>query len=279
MNCQSTELACSWGKTFVRQWNAENKGAPILAIHGWQDNSASFANLAKHLNQRIIAIDLPGHGFSDHLPAGNWYHFVDYVVRLNEVITKLDLQKFIIIGHSLGAGISLVYASIFPEQIDRIVLLDGVGPAVNTIEEAPEILYKSILARNRTPKTKKLLDLDTAIRLRMTAGEISHESAETLIKGQLKAVGDKFEFTYDPKVKLISPLRMSLDHLRVFYKKIQSEVLLIIASRGLIENNPDKQIIDEIIPSLTKKAISGGHHVHMDSAKETAFLINSFLNS
>ena len=277
-NC--TTLECTWGKSFIRTWNNEvDSETPILAIHGWLDNSNSFSHIAPLLNRKIIAIDLPGHGYSDHLPEGNWYHFVDYVVRLNEVVNKLELDKFILMGHSLGAAISLFYAASFPNEVERLVLLDGIGPAINPIEEAPDILQKSIISRNRKRKAKRQMDIETAIKLRMTAGEISHASAESLVKGQIREKNDKYELTFDPKVNFISPLRMSLEHLRVFYKKIECQILLLIAERGLIHQNPYKEFIDELIPNLTKKAVSGGHHAHMDNPEETAFFIESFLNA
>ena len=58
-------------------WGPEN-GAPIIALHGWLDNADSFQGLAPWLNNyRLISIDLPGHGLSDHIPPGMLYHFAD----------------------------------------------------------------------------------------------------------------------------------------------------------------------------------------------------------
>lgn len=63
--------AMAWG---------HSAGLPVLALHGWLDNAASFARLAPLLpDWRIVALDLAGHGHSKHRPAGCRYHLMDYV--------------------------------------------------------------------------------------------------------------------------------------------------------------------------------------------------------
>ena len=51
----------------------DKKNPPILALHGWLDNAASFARLAPLLKEYyVISIDFPGHGKSDHYPFGRF---------------------------------------------------------------------------------------------------------------------------------------------------------------------------------------------------------------
>ena len=66
-------------KLTAKQWGPES-GKPLLALHGWLDNAASFDGLAPLLPElNIVALDLPGHGLSEHKPAGSVYHFIDAV--------------------------------------------------------------------------------------------------------------------------------------------------------------------------------------------------------
>jgi len=271
------ELNCTWGNTFIRKWNCDSPQTPILALHGWLDNSASFTALADHLNAPIIAIDLPGHGYSSHLADGNWYHFVDYAVRLNEVIQKLHLEKFHLMGHSMGAGIGVLYSATFPEQVDTLILLDGAGPMINEAEDAPAILRRSILSRNKPPRRHRLLDLNTAIKLRMIGGQISRASAEILVKGQIRPQDKKFVWSYDEKINFVSPLRLSPAQLGAFLQKVSCPTLLIKASEGIIEKSTYKSIVRQI-PKLKVETITGYHHIHMEKSEEVSQVIINFLN-
>jgi len=68
---------------------------PIVAIHGWQDNSGTFDKLAQLLsNVAILSIDLPGHGISSHLPLGQFYYiFWDGVLTLRRIVKYYKWNK------------------------------------------------------------------------------------------------------------------------------------------------------------------------------------------
>ncbi|CAM5400510.1 alpha/beta fold hydrolase [Rhodanobacter lindaniclasticus] len=104
---------------------------PLLALHGWLDNAGSFAQLAPHLAARfrVIALDLPGHGHADHLAAGASYHYVDYVQAALAAADALQLDRFTLLGHSLGAGIAALVAAARPGRIERSAVDRRVGPA------------------------------------------------------------------------------------------------------------------------------------------------------
>ncbi len=112
---------------------------PILALHGWLDNAASFRALVPLLpgDRRIVALDLPGHGLSSHRPQGAYSYFLDYVPVVFDVADALGWDRFILIGHSMGAGIGTLAAGTFPERIARLVLIDGMGPLTEADDGAP----------------------------------------------------------------------------------------------------------------------------------------------
>jgi len=68
-------------------WGAEDKPL-LLALHGWLDNSNSFAPLAEKLmnDYRILAIDWPGHGLSEHRPGRYPLHWIDYLYDLEQLL-------------------------------------------------------------------------------------------------------------------------------------------------------------------------------------------------
>lgn len=65
-------------------------GKPVLALHGWLDNAMSFAHLALRLQgMHIIALDLMGHGLSDHKPEGTGYQLWEAAFCVAAVAQKL----------------------------------------------------------------------------------------------------------------------------------------------------------------------------------------------
>jgi pimeloyl-ACP methyl ester carboxylesterase len=74
----------------------------VLGLHGWLDNVATFAPLLPLLaDLQIFAIDLPGHGLSEHRPSGVRYHLLDYVPAALESADALKLGEFILMGHCM----------------------------------------------------------------------------------------------------------------------------------------------------------------------------------
>lgn len=66
--------------------------------------SASFDTLVPLLPSKYsyLAIDLPGHGFSSHLPKGCFYHIADYIAILDGIRSKFKWEKLSLLGHSMG---------------------------------------------------------------------------------------------------------------------------------------------------------------------------------
>jgi pimeloyl-ACP methyl ester carboxylesterase len=103
------------------------EGEPLVVIHGGAGDARSWWGNIKELSERyqVFAPDLPGYGSSQPLE-GKYY-----IPELSDFIDKfakfLHLEKFSIIGHSLGGGIALSYALKFPAKIKKLVLVDSLG--------------------------------------------------------------------------------------------------------------------------------------------------------
>ena len=124
-------------------------GLPLLAVHGWLDNAASFARLAPLLpGVRLVAVDLPGHGLSEHRPPGAAYHFIDWAVDLAAAGEALGWERYVLLGHSMGAGVVSLLAGALPERVVALALIEGLGPMACEADEAPARLAKAILRRD-----------------------------------------------------------------------------------------------------------------------------------
>lgn len=259
-------------------WGPED-GYPILALHGWLDNAASFVPIAPYLNDfRLIALDLPGHGHSDHRPAGAYFHFYDYAPDVMAVIDHLGWKTCALLGHSMGGGISSTLAGIFPERIRALGLIDALGPLAISEQQLPELMRKSI-EEYSTRMNKKLTvypDKETAVLARLTASKMNSESAKLIVHRGLKSHEDGFVWRTDPRL-LIKPLIMlSETQIAEFLKKITCKTCLLRPSPGW---PIDEKIFTSRIGYLQDievHRIDGDHHVHMDKPEEIGKLLKEF---
>ena len=84
----------------------------------WQDYVTLFSE-----NYRVITIDLLGHGESDCL--GYVHSMEDNANVVHEVLEHLQIQKTIIVGHSMGGYVGLAFAELYPNEIQKLVLLNS----------------------------------------------------------------------------------------------------------------------------------------------------------
>ena len=140
---EELEIQTSTLRLSAKCWG-NPEGIPLLAFHGWLDNAATFDYLAPLLTEfRLVSLDLPGHGLSDHRPSGSSYHFTDVIVDVLEVIHVLGWDHFSLLGHSMGAGIASYLAGTIPEKIRFVILIEGLGSMVLKAEKMPENLRES----------------------------------------------------------------------------------------------------------------------------------------
>jgi pimeloyl-ACP methyl ester carboxylesterase len=105
----------------------EGKGKQILCIHGLTANCRFWDCLASALSpqHRVIAMDLRGRGLSDKPSEG--YSIERHCKDVLALIDDLGLKRPVLMGHSLGAFISLVFSAKHPQRVDRLILVDGGG--------------------------------------------------------------------------------------------------------------------------------------------------------
>ncbi|MBV9227873.1 MAG: alpha/beta hydrolase [Chloroflexi bacterium] len=131
------------------QWGAQ--GQPVICVHGLTANAFCFQAIADELalDHRVFAYDLRGRGDSDK-PATD-YCVPTHAADLARLIETLGLERPIVIGHSLGAMISLYFAAHYPDKLSKLILIDAGAPLPwKTPEEQPAWLTAAI-SRLGTP--------------------------------------------------------------------------------------------------------------------------------
>ncbi|MBI2335832.1 MAG: alpha/beta hydrolase [Deltaproteobacteria bacterium] len=263
---------CSWGKP---------KGIPILAIHGWLDNAHSFLPLAKLLPEfHWLALDLPGHGKSGFKPAGNIYHFIDWVADLWEVIHHFRWKEFYLVGHSLGASIAVFLPGLFPDKIKKLLLLDGLGPMTNEPEELPKTLKTHLAKLHQTRNNRKFFkDLEDAAKHRMEKGELNFASAQCLANRGVVKSPQGYYWRYDPQLTLPSPVRLTENHVKAVLHEIQCPTLFLYSNQAELYYQQTLNRRKHWIKKLTAQKINGSHHFHLDDPEGIAEIVKEFFMS
>jgi len=259
-------------------------GRPVIALHGWLDNAASFSRLAPLLNGvRIVALDLPGHGLSDHRPPGAGYNIWDYAYDILQTAEQFGWQRFSLLGHSLGGIVSVLLAGAMPERIERLALIDGLIPYTGEGESAPRKLGEALRALLAVDRKRKPVyaSFDQAVAARMKGvGAVSREAAERLAQRGLMPVPGGYTWRTDPRLMLPSPLRLTLAHAQAFAQRVECPTSLIIARQGLMTDAKVIEFIDSL--PFESHRLHGGHHLHLDDdegAAAIAAVFNPFFAS
>ena len=111
---------------------------PLVLVHGGRDQKRSWDRVAARLasKYRVFAHDLRGHGQSAWVTDGD-YGVMDHVFDLASLVEHLGLKTFTLIGHSLGGNITLRYAGLYPEKIEKLVSIEGLGTFAKNAERTP----------------------------------------------------------------------------------------------------------------------------------------------
>jgi pimeloyl-ACP methyl ester carboxylesterase len=240
----------------------------VLALHGWLDNAASFSRLAPKLpGLRIVALDFAGHGHSGHRPQNCDYQLTDYVLDVLIVADHLGWDRFSLLGHSLGAIVSVLLASSFPERVERLALVDGLLPIFDEEQNAPERLRQAMerrLARSRRQKPA-YANRDAAIRARMDGFRpVSFEAAQRLVDRGLVEAERGYTWRSDVSLTLPTAIRTTFGQGLAFARNIQCASVLVLAEAGIQADYPDLVELCKSLP-LQVQQVPGGHHVHLDS--------------
>ncbi|CAB9516477.1 Serine hydrolase-like protein DDB_G0286239 [Seminavis robusta] len=261
----------------------------ILLLHGWLDNCRSFWKLAPNLlesSYEVVALDLPGHGLSDHRPpAGPTVMLPEAVYYVAEVLDKLEWNHQVtLIGHSMGAAISLAYTAAFPEQVERLVLLEGVGPLTKPDEDVTKHLRRHVESRmkgnvslyfNNDKKGPRLhASLDAAIETRRKTATLSpgnqylsQEAATELVTRATRPHGTQVQFLHDYRLTWPSLMYMTHTQVAALQQAVRDcPTCILLAEDGWPFEQERLDGVKERIQPQQFAILPGSHHFHADPA-------------
>lgn len=265
---------CQWNvhglKLAGLSWGDED-APPVLCLHGWLDNAASFGVLAPLLEGfHVVAPDLTGHGQSERRSADASYQIWDDLPEVLGIVETLGWESFGLIGHSRGAMIASLFAASFPERVNHLVLLDAVGPQAVPESEFPAQMRRFLDDKGRllSRENRVFSDIEAAVNSRADKG-ISYAAAKALAERNLSPCPGGYTWTMDPRLQGASAVKLTRGQLNAVMNALTMPTLVLLAEQGLGGKHEQlEQLARESIPDVVVEYTEGEHHFHMESPAE-----------
>lgn len=263
-----------------KSWG-QKKNPPLIALHGWLDNANSFELLAPLLAKSfyVIAIDLPGHGLSSHLPDGCYYHFSDSIFTIVDIINAFHFEKVHLLGHSMGACIASLIGGVVHDKIASLVFIEALGPFSapdsSCASQLEHYLHTAVI--HKKGKFSNIYpSLEFAAEIRAKKGYLALPYAKIICQRGLLQNEKGFSWRHDRRLLHTSPLRMTETQVLSCLKNIKAPAFYIAADNGF---SFDKKILTQrikTVPNLKTVQLSGGHHIHMEKFQEVGDYLKEF---
>lgn len=257
------------GRVFAGECWGSTQDEPVIALHGWLDNCHSFRPLASRLkNIQLLALDMAGHGHSEHRSADASYHIWDDVREILLIAREMGWEKFSLLGHSRGAMVAALLAAVAPESVNKLLLIEGIEPQTLPPKDAAAQLKKFMdryLAASGISEGRK--EMESMVRSRMKAGfGLGENAARLLTLRNIEQVDGYFYWRTDARLNMPSPQMLSQEAAGSFIQAIQAPTRLWLASEGLGKHSEDLMARLACQPHINVMILPGGHHLHMEEA-------------
>ncbi|MEM9487588.1 MAG: alpha/beta hydrolase [Myxococcota bacterium] len=266
------------------EWDADSDHT-VLLVHGFLDLSWTWqpvvaAGLAGRWH--LVAPDMRGHGDSDRVGAGGYYHFMDYLADLDDLITQVARKRLSLVGHSMGGSICAYYTGTFPDRVERLALLEGLGPPESSIAMPERVrswltTWKS--ARERPVRTYGDRR-EAAERLRKFDPRLDEQRALELAEHSTVATADgRYAFKHDPLHVTRGPYPFRLDNAAQFWQAISCPVLCVEGSESMMRHRTEdaRRRLDYLSDVRSQVIADAGHMMQRHQPAEVAILLASFL--
>lgn len=260
-------------------------GLTILLVHGYMDAGATWDAVAAPLadaGHEVFAPDLRGFGASDRVGAGGYYHFPDYAADLAALVDELAPRRLVLVGHSMGGTAACVFAGARPEALEKLVVVEGLGPPAMPPSLALDRTRSWLRAFAADARVDKpLANLDDAVR-RLA---FNHPR---VAKAQLRELAEKLTrqnergellWCYDPLHRTTSPTPFSAEAFCAFLREVSCPVLFVDGGTTGF-HPPDEAERLACFADLRHETFpEAGHMVHWTAPGQLADAIQRFITA
>jgi pimeloyl-ACP methyl ester carboxylesterase len=247
---------------------------PLILLHGGRDHCRNWDWVARHFcrDYHVICPDLRGHGDSAWSASGH-YTMANYIYDLAQLIHQQKLAPVSIIAHSLGGNIALRYTGIYPDNVRRLIAIEGLGPGP-----------RSEVASDKTPIQKRMrdwIDAQRALsgrlprrypsieaacaRMRDANRHLSAEQALHLTQHGVNQNEDgTYSWKFDHYVRLWPPYDMTRNAIADLWASITCPTLLVWGKESWATNPAEDGRLAHFANATVLPVENAGHWVHHD---------------
>ena len=267
-------------------WGNED-APPMLMVHGGRDHCRNWDWVARAFRDdyHIIAPDLRGHGDSQWA-VGSSYHHADYVYDIAQLIHQKKMNPVTIVAHSMGGGVSLTYAGLYPETVAKLVVIEGMGPPPHVVAEWAEVPIHERLdtwiqnlrtSSGRMPRRYATLE-EAHERMQTENPHLTVEQARHLtIHGSSQNEDGTFSWKFDNYVRNFSPVRLPFDAQQALWSRISCPTLLVRGNESWASDPATDGRADHFQNAQVVNIDGAGHWAHHDQLDEFVTITRSFL--
>jgi pimeloyl-ACP methyl ester carboxylesterase len=265
-----------------------NEGAPtLILLHGGRDHCRNWDWVAQELRDdwHIIAPDLRGHGDSAWSSDGEYSPRAN-VYDLAQLIHQLNVGPVHIVAHSYGGNISLRYAGIYPDMVNKLVAIEGLGPSPRMLSERSSVppdkrmrdwIENKRAAAGRTPRKYATLE-DAYKRMIDENAYLSAEQARHLtIHGISQNEDGTYSWKFDNYFRVMTPHDMPQDELEQLWANITCPTFLAYGEKSWASNPQEDGRLKHFRNAQVKLYKDAGHWLHHDKLDEFVADLKAFL--
>lgn len=240
-------------------YEVTGSGSPLILMHGWGCDHTTVASIAASAAEThtVYSLDLPGFGRSDE-PREVW-GVDEYTDIVEKFVHNLGLERPVLVGHSYGGRISILFAS--RNDVSKVILVDSAGVKPSR----PLSYYIKVYSFKLSRKMYQLI--------------LGRKKAEERIERMRASRGSADYAAASPMMRRVLSKSVSQD-LRSVMPLIKAPTLIIWGEDDTATPMRDARIMERLIPDAGLVSFPGcGHYSFLDNPVQFAAVIKSFLKS
>ncbi|XP_014221231.1 serine hydrolase-like protein [Trichogramma pretiosum] len=276
-------ITTPWGHVAAKT-HGQSSSYPVLCIHGILDNAGAFDRLIAKLpdDYYYIAVDLPGHGLSSHFSSGLLLDFFNYVLTIRYIVEYFKWEHFYYVGHSFGGQLGAFYSILYPSQIKKMVLIEGLNtPIVPITKLIPRLrTINAKVIESTIDKPEKLFTKQEIMHSLMykRSSNLNKSAAEALFPRAVTQIGSKFKYNRDLRLKSYVIPMFDLNQILKLLQNLNTDTLLIMSFATIDRFRYNSTLKDALkhLSNIKIEFVCGNHDVHNNQPENLVDKIVTF---